>query len=94
MKYKLIIDKNAEEEITVIARSSSPLTEKIENLVRSYAGSNDIIIGHNEDEIRKLTFGEIECITVIDRKVTAIDRQGIRYIVRERLRDLEEILPS
>ena len=44
--------------------------------------------------MRKLAFSEIECITVLDRKVTAIDRKGHQYILRERLRDLEEILPS
>lgn len=94
MKYRLIIDKDAEEEITVIAHSPSSLTEKIENLVRNYSGSDKIIIGQNDDEVRKLTFGEIECITIIDRKVTAIDEHAKQYIVRERLRDLECILPS
>ena len=33
MKYKLIIDKNAEEEITVIAHAPSALTQQIEDLV-------------------------------------------------------------
>ena len=44
--------------------------------------------------MRKLSFGQIECITVIDRKVTAIDTAGNRYNIRERLRELEELLPS
>ena len=58
MKYKLIIDKDAEE------------------------------------EKRKLSFGEIECITVIDRKVIAIDTKGNRFLLKDRLRELEDILPS
>ena len=33
MKYKLIIDKDAEEEITVIAHRPSSLTQQIEDLV-------------------------------------------------------------
>jgi DNA-binding LytR/AlgR family response regulator len=44
--------------------------------------------------MRKLSFGDIECITILDRKVVAIDTQGVRYFLRDRLRDLEAILPS
>ena len=44
--------------------------------------------------MRKLPFREIECITVIDRKVVAIDIRGARYRIQDRLRDLEEVLPS
>jgi len=93
MKYKLIIDKNAEEEITVIARAPSALTQQIEDLVCSHSGT-DSLIGCRGDEMRKLAFSEIECITIIDRKVLAIDTHGNRYRIQDRLRDLEEILPS
>ena len=93
MKYKLIIDKNAEEEIIAIVHAPSSLTEQIENLVCGYSGA-DVIMGYRDDEMRKLAFGDIECITVIDRKVTAIDTAGNRYNIRERLRDLEMLLPS
>ena len=93
MKYKLIIDKHAEEEITVIAHGPSSLTRQIEDLVRSYEGQGSIM-GCREDEMRKLSFGDIECITVISRKVIAIDTAGKRYRLQDRLCDLEEILPS
>ncbi len=93
MKYKLIIDKDAEEEIIAIAHAPSSLTQQIEDLVCSYSGA-DSIMGYRDDEMRKLTFGEIECITVLDRKVIAIDIGGNHYSLKERLRDLEEILPS
>ncbi len=93
MKFKLIIDKNAEEEITVIAHAPSSLTQQIENLVCSFSGA-DGIMAYGEDEMRKLTFGEIECITVLARKVIAIDTHGRRYRLQERLRDLEAVLPS
>ena len=93
MKYKLIIDKNVEEEIIAIVHSPSSLTEKIENLVCSFLGT-DSIMGYRDDEMRKLAFQEIECITIIDRKVIAIDTQGSQYRIQERLRDLEGILPS
>lgn len=93
MRYKLIIDKNAEEEIVAIVHGPSSLTEQIENLVRSFSGP-DSIMGYRDNELRRLTFSEIECITVLDRKVTAIDGQSIHYRIQDRLRDLEEILPS
>ena len=93
MKYKLIIDKDAEEEIIAIVHAPSSLTEQIEDLVHSFSGA-DYIIGHHEDEIRKLPFGEIECITVIDRKVIAIDTKGNCFSLKDRLRELENILPS
>ena len=51
-------------------------------------------MGYRDDEMRRLLFPEIECITIIDRKVTAIDTEGIHYRIQDRLRDLEDILPS
>ena len=93
MKYKLIIDKNAPEEIIAIVHGPSSLTEQIENLVCSYTGT-DSIMGYREDGMRKLTYEEIECITILDRKVIAIDTKGDHYRVSDRLRDLEDILPS
>ena len=92
MKFKLRIDKDAEEEVTVIARSPSPLIQQIENLIRNHSGVENII-GYRDDEMRILKLEEIECITILDRKVIAIDDQGIHYRIQERLRDLEEILP-
>ena len=93
MKYKLIIDKDAEEEIIAVVHGPSALTQQIENLVCSFPGT-DSIMGYREDELRKLSFGEIECITVLDRKVIAIDSHGRQYRLQDRLRGLEEILPS
>ena len=51
-------------------------------------------MGHREEEIRKLAFQEIECITILNRKVIAIDTKGNQYRIQDRLRDLENILPS
>ena len=93
MKYKLIIDKNAEEEIIAIVHAPSSLTRQIEDLVCSHSGA-DGLLGTREDELRRLAFEEIECITVLERRVTAIDTQGVHYRLQDRLRDLEAILPS
>ena len=93
MKFKLIIDKEAEEEIVATVREASELTEQIENLIRAYTGNHKISV-YNEDEIIQLCFSEIECVTVIDRKIFAIDGKGVKYRMQQRLCDLEEILPS
>lgn len=93
MKYKLIIDKNAPEEIVAVVHAPSELTRQIEDLVRSYAG-RDQLLGTREDEVRKLDFSEIECITILDRKVIAIDTNGHQYRIQDRLRELEDMLPS
>ena len=93
MKYKLIIDKDAEEEIIAIVHAPSSLTREIEDLVHSFSGEG-FIMGYRKDEMRKLSFEEIDCITVIERKVIAIDTKGNHYSLKDRLRDLEDILPS
>ena len=93
MKYKLIIDKNADEEIIAIVHAPSSLTRQIEDFVGSYSGAESIM-GYKDDEMRRLEFPEIECITIIDRQVIAIDTKGSHYRIQDRLRGLEEVLPS
>lgn len=93
MKFKLIIDQYAEEEITMIAHGPSSLTQQIEDLVTQYTGAESIM-GYREDEMRKLAISELQCITVLDRKVIAIDGTGKRYRIQDRLRSLEAVLPS
>ena len=93
MRYKLIIDKNAEEEIIAIVHTPSSLTQQIENLICNFSGVGSIV-GYKENEMRKLVFEEIECITIQNRKVIAIDTKGDSYRLQDRLRVLEEKLPS
>ena len=93
MKYKLIIDKNAEEEIIAVVHAPSSLTRQIEDLVCNFSGA-DGIMGYREDEMRKLAFSEVECITIVNRKVIAIDTDGNHFFLKDRLRDLEDILPA
>ncbi len=93
MKYKLVIDKAAEEEVIAIVHAPSSLTQQIENLVCGFNGA-DGVMGYGDDEMRKLPFSEIECITILNRKVIAIDKGGNHFTLRNRLRDLEDVLPS
>ena len=93
MKYKLIIDNEEEEEIIAIVHGPNSLTQQIENLVCGFSGL-DGLVGYREDGMRKLAFSEIECITVLERKVVAIDEKGCHHRLQERLRELEPVLPS
>ena len=80
MKYKLIIDKNAEEEIIAIVHAPSSLTQQIENLVCSFSGADGIMVEvHNNpscalcDGDQSLTpaqFGDL--MKSIDKVRTAI----------------------
>ncbi len=93
MKFKLIIDKDKEEEVTVTVHERSSLTEQIEALVMQYTGT-DRITAYAEDEMKQLSFADIECITVLDGKTYAIDAENKRYRLKQRLYELEELLPT
>ena len=91
MKFKLIIDKEMDEEVVVTARERSPLIDEIEALISKHT---DRIPGYTEDDIKMLSVTEIECITVLDGKTYAIDTQNRRYRLKQRLYELEGTLPS
>ena len=93
MKFSLIIDKNGPEEIIARVHGPSALTEQIEALVLSY-NQTDRIAAFREEELRILKFSQIECITVLDGKTTAIDDTGTHYRLKQRLYELEPILPA
>ena len=93
MKFNLIIDKTKNEELTLIVHERSELVDKIEAIVAEADGS-DILVAFNEEEMRLLTFSDIECIMVIDGKTYAVDTHGSRLRLKKRLYEIEEILPS
>ena len=93
MKFRLIINKEKDEEVTVTAHDRTALTDEIEALVLKYAGT-DRIPAYTEDDIRMLPFSDIECVTVLDGKTYAIDSRNRRYRLKQRLYELERLLPS
>lgn len=93
MKFTMIIDNTREEEIVATVHGPSPLTEKIGRLVQEYTGT-DRIAAYREDETKLLSFADITCITVIDGKTFAIDKKGEQYRLKQRLYELEAVLPS
>lgn len=93
MKFKLIINQAKEEEIVATVHERSVLTEQIEAMVLQYTGA-DRIAAFREDEMKMLSFAEIECITVLDGKTYAIETHNHKFRVKQRLYELEAQLPS
>ena len=91
MKFRLIINKEKDEEVVATVHERSPLIEEIESLILNHT---DRIPGYLEDEIKMLSVSQIECVTVLDGKTYAIDSQNRRYRLKQRLYELEEQLPS
>ena len=93
MNFRLIIDKENEETVVATVHERSALTDKIEALVLSYAGK-DQVTAYTEDELLQLPFHRIACITVLEGKTYAIDSHGKRYRLKQRLYELEQMLPA
>ena len=93
MKFKLIIEKDCEEEIVAKVHSASELTRKIENIVLSYSGSDEIIV-QGDYELLKLKYEEIECITIDERRLFVIDGKGQKYRIAGNLSEIEGKLPK
>ena len=90
MKFRLILDKEKDEEVVVTVHERSPLIDEIEALVSKHT---DRIPGYTEDDIKMLSVSEIQCVTVLDGKTYAIDAQNRRYRLKQRLYELESTLP-
>lgn len=91
MKFRLIIDKDKDEEIVATVHDRTPLIDEIEALLSKHA---DRITGYTEDDIKMLSISEIQCITVLDGKTYAIDSQNRQYRLKQRLYELEAALPA
>lgn len=91
MKFKLIIDREKDEEVVVTAHNRTPLIDEIEALISKHT---DRIPGYTEDDIKMLSVSEIECVTVLDGKTYAIDTKNRRYRLKQRLYELESVLPT
>ncbi len=93
MKFKLIVDPSCEEEIIAKVHSASDLTSEIENIVINYSGDDEMIV-HGDYELLRLKYADIECITVVERRLVVIDTKGRKYRASGTLIDVERNLPS
>lgn len=92
MKLKLIIDRSKDEEIVITAHERTDMIDRIEAIIME-SNDNSRVVAYNEDEIRFLSFSDIECITVIDGKTYAVDTCGAKLRLKKKLYELEAILP-
>ena len=90
MKFRLIIDKEKEEEVVITAHQRTNLVSQIEALISKHT---DRIPGYTDEDIKMLSVSQIECITVLDGKTYAIDYKNRRYRLKQRLYELEQQLP-
>lgn len=91
MKFRLIIDKEKDEEVVATVHCRNALVTEIEALISKHS---DRIPGYTDDDIKMLTVSQIQCITVLDGKTYAIDSDNRRYRIKQRLYELEQQLPS
>lgn len=91
MKFRLIIDKEKDEEVVATVHERHGLIDEIEALISKHT---DRIPGYTEDDIKMLSVSEIECVTVLDGKTYAIDSNNRRYRLKQRLYELEAQLPA
>lgn len=93
MKFRIVIDKTKDEEVVATVHRRSALTEQLEALILHNAGAGSIC-AYREDELKMLPFSDIECITVMENKTYAIDRRNRQYRLKQRLYELEAVLPA
>ena len=91
MKFRLIIDKDKDEELVATIHERTALIDEIEALVLQHT---DRITGYADGTIKMLSASEIECVTVLNGKTYAIDSQNNKYLLKQRLYELEEYLPA
>ena len=90
MKFRLIIDKNRDEEVIVYSHGKTKLVEDIENLVSE---NNFELTGFIDREAIKLNLAEIYCFVSENNKVLAVC-ENEKFRLKERLYQLEEKLPE
>lgn len=90
MKFRLIIDKNREEEVIVYSHKETKLTEEIKRIVESDATE---LVGYFEREAYRINLSDVFCFIAQDNNVYAVTAENSLRI-RMRLYQLEEMLDS
>lgn len=93
MKFRIVIDKEKEEEVVARVHSRTPLIDEIEALV-TRDGTAEEIPGYDEDDIKMLKIKEVEAFYIEDGKTYATYSDKKHYRVKLHLYELETILPK
>lgn len=88
MKFRLIIDRNREEEVIIYSHNETKLTDDIKRIVESNAKE---FVGYIEREAYKIGMSEIFCFVTEDNNVYAITENN-KFRMKKRLYQLEEIV--
>lgn len=92
MKFTLKIDPDTEESVAVSARCRSPLVDQLESLA-THGEYADRITAYKDDDMVRLKIKDIACISITGGKTFAVDRKGTWFRLKQRLYELEEVLP-
>lgn len=93
MTFELTINPDTEEQVSAIVHRKSKFTLDLEALIMAYNGT-DRIMGYTQEDMKPLPISDIACINVQGGKTYAIDCNGQRYRLKQRLYELEAILPG
>lgn len=88
MKYKLIIDPNVEESITIVASSKNDKIIAIEKILET---ANLVVNGYFNEEIYPLDLSKVICFYTNDNKIYACV-ENKQYLVKARIYQLEELV--
>lgn len=90
MKFTLIIDKNREEEVSIVCHEKRDLFEQIERMVTN---ENLELTGIENDNIVLINVNEVSCFISSNNSVYALVGNH-RYKIKKRLYQIEEMLDS
>lgn len=93
MKFQLTISPDQEESVHVTLKKKNDLACEIEKLCLEYSGT-DAIPAYQNDQVQMLRFDDITCLMVLDGKTYAIDKTGQQHLVKMRLYEVEQLVPS
>ncbi|MBQ7765297.1 MAG: LytTR family transcriptional regulator [Lachnospiraceae bacterium] len=93
MKFRIVIDKEREEEIVARVHQRTPLIDELEALVIA-DGTVGQITGYDENDIKMLDINEVESFYVEGGKTYASYSDKKQYRVKMHLYELEAVLPK
>lgn len=91
MIFKLIIDREQEEQVVATVHRRSALTDQIEALVAG-AERAEVLTGYREEDWVILKREDIECVFVEEGRTFAVYADGMKYRLRGRLYEVESQL--
>lgn len=93
MKFRIVIDKEKEEEIVARVHKKTPLIDEIEALVSGNEIADEVV-GYDEDDIKILKISDVDCFYIEEGKTFAAYANQKKYRVKMHLYELEAILPK